>query len=97
MGASRVRNPLNRRRIALVGAGIIGAAIVVVSGYLAVQHMRYYNVTAYFTSTTGLYVGDDVRVVGVDVGRVTEIAPQGDRMRVELKLAREVPVAEDAK
>ena len=97
MGASRVRNPLNRRRIALVGAGIIGAAIVVVSGYLAVQHLRYYNVTAYFTSTTGLYVGDDVRVVGVDVGRVTEIAPQGDRMRVELKLAREVPVAEDAK
>ena len=97
MGASRVRTPLNWRRIAVVGGSVIGAAIVVVSGYLAVQHLRYYNVTAYFTSTTGLYVGDDVRVVGVDVGRVTAIAPQGDRMRVELKLAREVPVAEDAK
>lgn len=97
MGALRVRKPVNWRRIAVVGGSVIGAAIVVVSGYLAVQHLRYYNVTAYFTSTTGLYVGDDVRVVGVDVGRVTAIAPQGDRMRVELKLAREVPVAEDAK
>ncbi|MER2208228.1 MAG: mammalian cell entry protein, partial [Rhodococcus sp. (in: high G+C Gram-positive bacteria)] len=66
MGASRVRNPLNRRRIALVGAGIIGAAIVVVSGYLAVQHMRYDNVTAYFTSTTGLYVGDDSEIPNVN-------------------------------
>ena len=97
MGALRVRKPVNWRRIAVGGGSVIGAVIVVVSGYLAVQHLRYYNVTAYFTSTTGLYVGDDVRVVGVDVGRVTAIAPQGGRMRVELKLAREVPVAEDAK
>ena len=46
MGASRVRTPLNWRRIAVVGGSVIGAAIVVVSGYLAVQHLRYYNVTA---------------------------------------------------
>ena len=36
MGALRVRKPVNWRRIAVVGGSVIGAAIVVVSGYLAV-------------------------------------------------------------
>jgi phospholipid/cholesterol/gamma-HCH transport system substrate-binding protein len=78
----------------------VGAAVVLalaVAGYFVVQHFRYYSVTAYFASTTGLYVGDDVRVVGVDVGRVTSITPQGEKMRVELELARSVPVAADAR
>ncbi|QXW03535.1 MCE family protein [Rhodococcus globerulus] len=74
----------------------VGVLAVAVAGYFVVQHFRYYSVTAYFASTTGLYVGDDVRVVGVDVGKVTSISPQGDKMRVELELARSVPVAADA-
>ncbi|SDD01530.1 MCE family protein [Rhodococcus tukisamuensis] len=86
-----------RRRAVAVGAALTLVVVVAVVGYLAAEHFRYYRVTAYFTSTTGLYVGDDVRVVGVDVGRVTGISPDGDRMRVQLKLARSVPVAADAK
>lgn len=85
------------RRMAFAGVGLVLAAAVVVAGYLAVQHFRHYRVTAYFTSVTGLYVGDDVRVVGVDVGRVTGIDPDGDRMRVRLELDRSVPVAAHAK
>ena len=52
MGASRVRTPLNWRRIAVRWwkRHRCGRSVVV-SGYLAVQHLRYYNVTAYFTST----------------------------------------------
>ncbi|MFC9789924.1 MCE family protein [Rhodococcus sp. NPDC127528] len=86
-----------RRATVVGGIGLAVLAAMVVAGYAAVQHFRYYQVTAYFTSTTGLYVGDDVRVVGVDVGRVTAISPEGTRMRVQLKLARSVPVAADAK
>jgi phospholipid/cholesterol/gamma-HCH transport system substrate-binding protein len=85
------------RKIAVGGVGLALAAAVVVSGYLVVDHFRHYRVTAYFTSVTGLYVGDDVRVVGVDVGKVTGIDPDGDRMRVRLELDRSVPVAADAK
>ncbi|MGW0044849.1 MCE family protein [Rhodococcus sp. NPDC003348] len=89
--------PAAWRRPALAVAALVLVAALVGAGYLAVQHLRYYRVTAYFTSTTGLYVGDDVRVVGVDVGRVTGIDPDGERMRVQLKLDRAVPVAVDAK
>lgn len=90
--------PTGRRRtvvLAVVAVAVIAA--IATASYLAVQHFRYYRVTAYFTSTTGLYVGDDVRVVGVDVGRVTGIEPDGERMRVDLKLDRSVPVVADAK
>lgn len=85
-----------RRKAVLVAGALALFVAVCGAGYLAVQHFRYYQVTAYFTSTTGLYVGDDVRVVGVDVGRVTGIDPDGQRMRVQLKLSRSVPVAADA-
>lgn len=96
MAAVRARLPGNWRRIVVVVFALALLGCVVLAGYLAVQHFRYQKVTAYFTATTGLYVGDDVRVVGVDVGRVTAIAPQGDRMRVELTVRRDVPVARDA-
>ena len=33
------------------------------------------ELTAYFSRTTGLYVGDDVRVLGVRVGEVDSITP----------------------
>ncbi|MFD4292823.1 MCE family protein [Rhodococcus sp. NPDC058505] len=88
---------VGRRRLLLGGATVVLVAAIAAAGYLTVQHLRYYRITAYFTSTTGLYVGDDVRVVGVDVGRVTGIDPDGDRMRVRLTLERSVPVAADAK
>lgn len=85
-------------RRTLTGAlALLVVAALGVGGWITVGHLRYQSITAYFTSTTGLYVGDDVRVVGVDVGRVTGIEPDGDRMRVTMTLDRSVPVAADAK
>lgn len=55
------------------------------------------TLTAYFTDSTGLYVGDEVRVLGVKVGEVTEITPQGDRVRVRLSLEDDLDVPADAK
>lgn len=55
------------------------------------------TLTAYFTDSTGLYVGDEVRVLGVKVGEVTEITPQGDRVRVRLSLKDDLDVPAKAK
>lgn len=44
------------------------------------------TIVAYFSRTTGLYTGDDVRVLGVHVGTVTSIDPQGTQVRVELDI-----------
>lgn len=54
------------------------------------------HLTAYFTSATGLYVGNSVRVLGVDMGKVTSVEPMGDRVKVVMEYDRAVRVPADA-
>ncbi|WP_020417551.1 MCE family protein [Amycolatopsis sp. ATCC 39116] len=54
------------------------------------------HLTAYFTSATGLYVGNSVRVLGVDMGKVTSVEPMGDRVKVVMEYDRTVRVPADA-
>ncbi|MGW2565012.1 MCE family protein [Streptomyces sp. NPDC001537] len=51
------------------------------------------RVTAYFPRTVGIYPGSDVRVLGVRIGEVKKITPEGERVRVELEYdhGRKVP------
>ncbi|MFF4687233.1 MCE family protein [Streptomyces sp. NPDC001307] len=46
------------------------------------------RVTAYFPRTVGIYPGSDVRVLGVRIGEVGKITPEGGRVRVELEYDR---------
>ncbi|EIE97393.1 MCE family protein [Saccharomonospora glauca] len=55
------------------------------------------RVTAYFTEAIGLYEGNSVRILGVEVGEVTSVRPEGDRVRVDMVYDREVAVPADAK
>ncbi|GHH88907.1 MCE family protein [Streptomyces capitiformicae] len=43
------------------------------------------RVTAYFPRTVGIYPGSDVRVLGIRIGEVKRITPEGNRVRVELE------------
>ncbi len=54
------------------------------------------TVTAYFTDSAGLFVGNDVGVLGVRVGKVTDIEPEGDRVKVILEIDADQPVPADA-
>ncbi|UGY95111.1 MCE family protein [Streptomyces gobiensis] len=54
------------------------------------------KVTAYFPRTVGIYPGSDVRVLGVRVGEVKRITPQGKRVRVELELPADRKIPADA-
>lgn len=51
------------------------------------------ELTVRFTDTTGLYVGNDVEVIGVPVGTVTAIEPQGTFVDVTVRVDDDVPVA----
>ncbi|WP_007024046.1 MCE family protein [Saccharomonospora iraqiensis] len=55
------------------------------------------HATAYFPEAIGLYEGNDVRVLGVRVGEITEVAPEGERVRVGLAYDSDVAVPADAK
>lgn len=80
---------------------IVVALLLVVGfvggGSLLLQDARSMEITAYFSSTEGLYVGDDVKVLGVRVGKVTEVASEGDRVRVAIEVDADQPIPEDAR
>ncbi|WP_205472476.1 MCE family protein [Nocardioides sp. SYSU D00038] len=55
------------------------------------------TVTAHFPRAVSVYVGTDVRILGVNVGRVTAVVPEGNSVRVEMEYDAEHPVPADAK
>ncbi|MDV6013147.1 MCE family protein [Haloechinothrix sp. LS1_15] len=52
--------------------------------------------TAFFPTTIGLYEGNTVRVLGVDIGHVTGVEPEGDRVKVTMTYDADVRVPADA-
>lgn len=72
-----------RRAGAGIVAGVIVVALIVV-GVLVVTSGggKTDHLTAYFTRTVGLYTGNDVRILGVKVGRVDSITPDGTHVKV---------------
>jgi phospholipid/cholesterol/gamma-HCH transport system substrate-binding protein len=55
------------------------------------------KITAYFTSAVGLYPGDEVRVVGVPVGRIDSIDPRPSDVKVTMTLDNGIRLPADAK
>ncbi len=53
------------------------------------------EVTAYFTDTAGLFVGNDVGILGVSVGKITDIEPEGAQVKVTLEVESEYDVPAD--
>ena len=53
--------------------------------------------TAHFPRAVGLFVDSDVRILGVKVGKVTEIVPEGTSVRVEFEYDDTYDVPRDAK
>ncbi|AWK77014.1 mammalian cell entry protein (plasmid) [Rhodococcus oxybenzonivorans] len=76
---------------------LIVVIVAVVAGTGAwVANNATHHISAYFRSATGLYVGDRVMILGVEVGRVNEIAPEGDRVRIEFEYDGDYDVPADA-
>jgi phospholipid/cholesterol/gamma-HCH transport system substrate-binding protein len=58
---------------------LVGVAIVS-AGQLR-RHNRI-TIVGYFANANGIFVGDDVRILGVPVGRIDTIQPQPDRVKI---------------
>jgi phospholipid/cholesterol/gamma-HCH transport system substrate-binding protein len=90
-------NPVSGRKRWL--RGVVAAFLVVTlgAGVYQVWPMRTGNkLTAYFTNAVGLYPGDEVRVVGVPVGRIDSIEPRPSDVKVTMTVDRNVKVPADA-
>jgi virulence factor Mce-like protein len=78
---------------------IVLAALAVVAAIVAVRHEFFgpNTITADFTSATGIYPGDDVRVAGVKVGTISAIQPGGGTVRITMKVRHSLSIPADAK
>jgi phospholipid/cholesterol/gamma-HCH transport system substrate-binding protein len=54
-------------------------------------------VVAHFTSTVGIHEGSDVRVLGVKVGEVVRVHPEGRTVRVEMRYDAGTPIPAGAR
>jgi virulence factor Mce-like protein len=89
---------LRRPRSRLVVAVVLIVLFLAGAGVLARNtFFGPKTITAYFTTTTAIYPGDEVRVSGVKVGNIKSIQPQGTVAKMTLKVDRDVPIPADAK
>jgi phospholipid/cholesterol/gamma-HCH transport system substrate-binding protein len=71
---------LSRTSLAAALAVVMVAAVIV-AVHEAGQSART-MVVAYFDNSTGVFVGDDVRILGVPVGKIESVEPQPARVKI---------------
>ena len=74
--------------IALVGGALVLTGIV--------DRANRIRLTAYFANSNGIFVGDDVRVLGVPVGEIARIDPEPQRVKISFWVDDTVKIPADA-
>ena len=82
-----------QRGVALAAALVLLVAL----GWTILKPVGSFRVTAYFDQAVGLYPGSSVRVLGLPIGTIKDVIPQGDRVRVDMEVDDTYKVPADAK
>jgi virulence factor Mce-like protein len=89
---------MNRKHRAALLAGVLVLLLVgSVSLLVRQSYFGHTRITAYFASATGIYPGDEVRVLGVKVGSIAAIEPVGTQARMTIDVEHGVSIPADAK
>lgn len=91
---SAVRERQRGLRLALA---IVLAVFIAVGVYLAWPASTGNKIVGYFSSAVGLYPGDQIRIVGVPVGRVESISPRADDVKITMVVDAGVKVPQGAR
>jgi phospholipid/cholesterol/gamma-HCH transport system substrate-binding protein len=85
---------LSRNRLAVAGVLVL----LLIAGWFAfLRPSGPTHVTAYFTEAKGIYSGDKVTVLGVDVGKIETITPERGRVRIDMRINHDVKLPTDVK
>ncbi|TWG97209.1 virulence factor Mce-like protein [Nocardioides sp. J9] len=90
---STILKRLDRRVLVVVGVLLLVG--VMVNVLRSPAEMK--TVTAHFPRAVSVYKGTDVRILGVNVGRVTAVIPEGNSVRVDIEYDAKYRVPADAK
>lgn len=88
----RVRSWMPGRRVVT----LVLAVALAVGAWSWWEDDSYTTITARFTSAEGLNVNDDVKVLGVSVGKISAIENEGDSVVVTLEVDGDQPIPADA-
>ncbi|TYL52075.1 MCE family protein [Nocardioides sp. BGMRC 2183] len=91
---------MRTRIVVLAAVGLLALAVVLggggINGWLRGEGDGAMVVTADFEDTTGLYVGNQVSYLGVEVGEIVAVQRRGTTMRAVLHLDPDVELPADA-
>jgi virulence factor Mce-like protein len=97
LGHLRDRLTPATRRARITAIAAVAAVIALVSaGLVLTSGGPGKQVTAYFTQTIGVYPGSTVRILGVPVGTIDSVQPQGQQVKVTMTINNGVPVPANA-
>ncbi|OWY80680.1 MCE family protein [Rhodococcus rhodochrous] len=85
----------SRRKKIVAATLVLLLLIALPAWYVFGRTDRSHTVHADFEYVNGIYVGSTVAVLGVEVGTVTDIEPQGTSVRVTMTVPDEVTLPED--
>lgn len=91
---------MGRRTLRAVTGVSLVATLVAASflvGAKLLNHVERNTYTAYFAEANGLFVGDEVRILGVAVGAVDKIEPQPTSSKVTFSVDKQYAVPADAR
>lgn len=77
-------------------AAVVAALLLLLSTGCGLAEPDRIRISAQFRDSVGLYVGNDVAVLGIPVGTVTRIEPRGTHVLVELAVDADTPIPADA-
>jgi virulence factor Mce-like protein len=84
----------NTRRNAIAVAIVLA---LLLAAWLAPFQSDERTVTAHFPQSIGIFKGSDVTIMGVPVGRVQKITPEGNSVRVEMTYSGDYKLPADVK
>ncbi|GAY13998.1 MCE family protein [Mycobacterium sp. shizuoka-1] len=84
-------------RIGLAGILAVLLVAAVVDLVMSAGTAGRRTVVGYFANSNGIFVGDEVRILGVPVGKISRIEPQPDRVKITFWYDTKYPVPADAK
>ncbi|MFZ2511222.1 MAG: MCE family protein [Gordonia sp. (in: high G+C Gram-positive bacteria)] len=94
--AAQPRQPFfTRQTLAVIATIVVAALVAGLIAWWAWSRIGSTKVTATFNSSVGMYEGSNVRILGVDVGKVTKVTPRGETVDVEMRVDRGIKLPAD--
>jgi phospholipid/cholesterol/gamma-HCH transport system substrate-binding protein len=87
----------DRRRGMRLALAVLLAVFLAVGAYLIWPSRGGNKIVGYFTSAVGLYPGDQIRIVGVPVGKIDSIEPRAEDVKITMSIDHGVKVPAGAR